>query len=121
MSQGAFYPPPMQPIYIQSPAYPPMMMQQGMGGHPSSYGPPYHSYSYGYPGAMMGPPLRRAGSINAKIMSQVMNPMVEIKVSHENPNQLRMPNDLSLKRSNTLVLGLIIRALGWMMGLEWGR
>lgn len=70
MSQGAFYPPPMQPIYIQSPAYPPMMMQQGMGGHPSSYGPPYHSYSYGYPGAMMGPPLRRAGSINAKIMSQ---------------------------------------------------
>ena len=63
-------PPPVAPCYVQSPQYPMLL------------NPPHMpTYQYGYPPspvAAMGmgpaapyPGLRRAGSINAKIMSQV--------------------------------------------------
>ncbi len=71
----AYQPPPVSPYYVQSPH--PQYMMPPMG-HP----PQMPAYSYGMPPTpvtMGGYPspapvgMRRAGSINAKIMSQVRN------------------------------------------------
>ena len=63
---GGYPPPPaVAPCYVQSPQYPVMMQPQYMPAQ--QYGGPPHPAA----GAAVYPGMRRAGSINAKIMSQV--------------------------------------------------
>ena len=77
-------PPPMAPYYMQSPAYPMLMNPPPMPTY--SYGVPPTPYAagmvpmMGHPRQQHQPGLRRAGSINAKMMSAVNTSFFEHEI-----------------------------------------